>query len=197
MARLLVAIAARAMLVGMLLLSQACVYLDETSRPTPTSLKPVAAAAPTRGTPTRTPVPTATRTPATRTPTPQPADETDIEQSVADARARLEGVLGGAALLGLEDMLGENVALAAPTGGDHLARSAAAKWLRQRATGRIRVVEFQRHQHQALIIASTQGWAALASSSSNELEFTLRRYDAAGAQDPEHGTWLIDVIEAE
>src|SRR5262249_32918682 len=69
--------------------------------------------------------------------------------------------------------------------------------LRQRATGRIRVVEFQRHQHQALIIASTQGWAALAPSSTNELGFTLRRYDAAGAQDPEHGTWQIDVIEAE
>ena len=186
------------MLVGMLLLSQACmVLLDEPPRATPTSLKPVATASPTRAAPTRTPVPTATRTPATRTPTPQPADETDIEQSVADARARLEGVLGGAALLGLEDMLGETVALAAPTGGDHLARSAAARWLRQRATEHIRVVEFQRHQHQALIIASTQGWAALAPSSTNELEFTLRRYDAAGAQDPEHGTWLIDVIEAE
>jgi hypothetical protein len=59
------------------------------------------------------------------------------------------------------------------------------------------VVEFQRHQHQALIIASTQGWAALAPSSTSELGFTLRRYDASGAQDPEHGAWLIDVIEAE
>jgi len=198
MARVLVATAARATLVGMLLLSQACmVLLDEPPRATPTSLKPVATASPTRAAPTRTPVPTATRTPATRTPTPQPADETDIEQSVADARARLEGVLGGAALFGLEDMLGTTVALAAPTGGDHLARSAAARWLRQRATEHIRVVEFQRHQHQALIIATTQGWAALAPSSTNELGFTLRRYDAAGAQDPEHGTWQIDVIEAE
>jgi hypothetical protein len=74
--------------------------------------------------------------------------------------------------------------------------STAIWWLRQRATGRIRVVEFQR-QHQALIIATTHGWARSPPSSTNELGFTLRRYDAAGAQDPEHGTWLIDVIEAE
>jgi hypothetical protein len=30
-----------------------------------------------------------------------------------------------------------------------------------------------------------------------ELGFTLRRYDARGAQDSEHGAWLIDVFEAE
>ena len=50
---------------------------------------------------------------------------------------------------------------------------------------------------QALIIATTQGWAAVAPLTTGHLGFTLRRYDAAGAQDPDHGDWLIDVIEAE
>jgi len=30
-----------------------------------------------------------------------------------------------------------------------------------------------------------------------QLAFTLRQYDAAGAQHPDKGRWLIDVIEAE
>ena len=94
-------------------------------------------------------------------------------------------------------MLVETVALAAPTGGEQLERAAAARWLRQRATGRIRIVDFQRHQHQALVIATTQGWAALAPLTGDRLGFTLRTYDASGAQDPDHGDWLIDVIEAE
>jgi 1,4-dihydroxy-2-naphthoyl-CoA synthase len=94
-------------------------------------------------------------------------------------------------------MLVETVALAAPTGGEQLERSAAARWLRQRATGRIRITDFQRHQRQALVIATTQGWAAVAPLTGGGLGFTLRRYDASGAQDPDHGDWLIDVIEAE
>jgi hypothetical protein len=85
----------------------------------------------------------------------------------------------------------------APSGGDQLPRAGAARWLRQRATGRIQVVEFQRHQHQAQIIASTQGWRAVAPLSSNQLGFTLRRYDAAGTQDLDHGDWLIDVFDVE
>lgn len=94
-------------------------------------------------------------------------------------------------------MLAERVALAAPTGGEQLERAAAARWLRQRATSRIRIIDFQRHQHQALIIASTQGWSAVPPLAGGQLGFTLRRYDARGAQDPEHGDWLIDAIEAE
>jgi len=48
-----------------------------------------------------------------------------------------------------------------------------------------------------VIFASTQGWAAVAPLSTSQLGFTLRRYDATGAQDAEHGDWLIDTIEAE
>ena len=120
-----------------------------------------------------------------------------MEQSVADARAVVERVLESAALPGIEDLLVETVALAAPTGGEHLPHAAAARWLRQRATGRIRITEFQRHQHQALIIATSQGWAPVAPLTTGQLGFTMRRYDAAGAQDPEHGAWLIDVLEVE
>jgi hypothetical protein len=94
-------------------------------------------------------------------------------------------------------MLVETVALAAPNGGEQLPRVAAARWLRQRASGRLRVVDFVRHQHQALIIATTQGWMAIAPLSTNELGFTLRRYDAAGAQDPDNGDWQIDTLEAD
>ena len=42
-----------------------------------------------------------------------------------------------------------------------------------------------------------QGWAAVAPLAGGGLGFILRRYDASGAQDPDHGDWLIDVIEAE
>src|SRR6266542_2238583 len=116
---------------------------------------------PARAAATPAPARTPARSPPTRTPTAEPVAESAVEQSVADARAVVERVLGSAALPGIEDLLVETVALAAPTGGEHLARAAAARWLRQRATGRIRITEFQRHQHQALIIATSQGWATV------------------------------------
>jgi hypothetical protein len=97
----------------------------------------------------------------------------------------------------IEDLLLETVALAAPTGGDQLTRATAACWLRQRATNRIQVIQFERHQRQALINASTRGWSAITPLTSSQLAFTLRQYDAAGAQDPDEGQWLIDVLEAE
>ena len=132
-----------------------------------------------------------------RTPTPQPRDEADVEQSVANARAMVEKALASPTLPAIEDLLLETVALAAPTGGDQLTRAAAARWLRQRATARIQVIQFERHQHQALINANTRGWSAIAPLTSSQLAFMLRQYDAAGAQDPDRGKWLIDVLEAE
>jgi hypothetical protein len=129
------------------------------------------------------------------TPVPQ-EEESEIDRSVIDARARFERVLDNATLPGVEALLSDMVALAAPSGGDQLSRATAAGWLRQRATARIRLTEFQRHQHQALVIASSQGWSTMAPLTTTELGFTLRRYDASGAQDPEHGTWLVDVFEA-
>lgn len=59
------------------------------------------------------------------------------------------------------------------------------------------MVEFQRHQHQPLVILSTLGWNAIAPVTTSGLGFTLRRYDATGAQHPEHGAWLVDVFEAQ
>jgi hypothetical protein len=109
----------------------------------------------------------------------------------------LERGLGSAALPGVEKMLSETVTLAAATGGDQLPRADAARWLRQRAAGRIRITEFGRHHHQALIIASTQGWAAVPPLVGGHLAFTLRRYDISDAQDPENGDWPIHVIETE
>ena len=117
--------------------------------------------------------------------------------SVANARAIVEKALASSALPGIEDLLLERVALAAPTGGDQLTRATAARWLRQRATARIQVIQFERHQHQALINANTRGWSAIAPLTSSQLAFMLRQYDAAGAQDPDRGKWLIDVLEAE
>lgn len=190
-------VAARALLgLTLLLLSEGCAVFDEPPRPTPTLARPVATLAYNRPAPLATEAPTVTRAVPTRTPTPPAEDDSEIERSVAEARARVERLVGSAALPGVEDLLMDTVALATPSGGDQLARAAAARWLRQRATGSIRIVDFQRHQHQALIVATTQGWAALAPSTTSELGFTLRRYDAAGTQDPEHGTWRIDVIEA-
>jgi hypothetical protein len=181
-----------------LLMAQACVTVEEApARRTPVAVQPAATVATARPSPTLRPAATATRISPTRTPTPDAVDDTAIEQSVADARASLERVLRGAALPGLEDILLETVALAAPSGGEQLTRPAAARWLRQRATGRIRVRDLQRHQHQALITTTTEGWAPVAPETTGELGFTLRRYDAGGSQDPEHGSWLIDVIEAE
>ena len=37
----------------------------------------------------------------------------------------------------------------------------------------------------------------IAPFTSGQLAFTLRQNDAAGAQNPDRGRWLIDVIEAE
>ena len=184
--------------VAALMLLGGCGFLDEPPRAaTPTPARLAVARVPTSSPPT----PTIGRTPAraapTRTPTPEPQDDTAIEQSVADARARFEQVFRSAALPGVESMLVETVVLAAPTGGEQLERAAAARWLRQRATGRIRITDFQRHQHQALVIATTQGWAAMVPLTGGQLGFTLRRYSTAGDQDPDHGDWLIDVIEAE
>ncbi len=171
-----------------------CGYLDEPPRASATSVRVPATALSARVEST----PIVARPPSpTRTPTAQPAENTDVEQSVTDARATFEGVFRTAALPGIEDLLVDTVALAAPSGGEQLPRAAAARWLRQRAPGRIRITEFQRHQHQALIIAMTQGWAAVAPLTTSQLGLTLRRYDATGAQDPEHGDWLIDVFEAE
>jgi hypothetical protein len=175
-----------------------CGFVDEPPRAaTSTPVRLAVARVPTSSPPTSTIGQTPTRAVPTRTPTPEPADDSAIEQSVADARASFERVFRNAALPGLESILVETVALAAPTGGEQLERAAAARWLRQRATGRIRIIEFQRHQHQALVLATTQGWAAMAPLTEGGLGFTLRRYDASGAQDPDHGDWLIDVIEAE
>jgi hypothetical protein len=109
----------------------------------------------------------------------------------------VEKALAGPTLPGIEDLLLETVALAAPTGGDQLSRAAAARWLFQRATARIQVIQFECHQHQALINANTRGWSAIAPLTSSQSAFTLRQYDAAGAQDPDRGKWLIDVLEAE
>jgi len=39
--------------------------------------------------------------------------------------------------------------------------------------------------------------ARLPPLTSSQLAFTLRQYDAAAAQDPDKGQWLIDVLEAE
>ena len=90
----------------------------------------------------------------------------------------------------------DTVALAAATGGEQLERTAAACWLRQRATSHIRITDLQPHHHRALVIATTRGWTALAPPTGSELGFTLRRYDAAGDQDSERGDWRISVIEA-
>jgi hypothetical protein len=78
-----------------------------------------------------------------------------------------------------------------------LTRATAVRWLRQRAAARIQVIQFERHQHQALINANTRAWSAIAPLTSSQLAFTLRQYDAAGAQDPHMRKWLIDVLEAE
>jgi len=61
----------------------------------------------------------------------------------------------------------------------------------------LRLVQFDRHHHQALIIATTQGWAAVPPLTSEQLMLTLHRYAASGEQDSEHGEWLIDVFEEE
>ena len=184
--------------VAVLTLLCGCGLLDEPPRaPTSTPLRLAVARVPTSSPPTPTVARAPTRAVPTRTHTPEPADDSAIEQSVAEAHASFERVFRDAALPGLESMLVETVALAAPTGGEQLERAAAAGWLRQRATGRIRVIDFQRHQHQALVIATTQGWAALPPLTGGGLGFTLRRYDASGAQDPDQGDWLVDVIEAE
>jgi len=180
------------------LLLAGCGSLDERPGSAATAARSAATALPARAATPQPPVRTATPPPvATRTPTPPPQDDSELEQSVADSRARLEKVLRSAALGGLEDILVETVALAAPSGGEQLPRATAARWLRQRASAQLRIVQFERHQHQPLIIASTQGWRALAPLSSSQLGFTLRRYAPSGAEDPDHGDWMIDVFEAE
>jgi hypothetical protein len=141
--------------VAALMVLGGCGLLDEPPRAaTSTPVRLAVARVPTSSPPTPTIGRAPTRAAPTRTPTPEPADDSAIEQSVADARASFERVFRNAALPGVESMLVETVALAAPTGGEQLERSAAAGWLRQRATGRIRITDFQRHQHQALVIAT-------------------------------------------
>jgi hypothetical protein len=190
------AVACAVVAVGLLVLV-GCANVEDRPGAAATAARAAATAVPTRAASTVGVVSTPTRAPArARTPTPPPRDEADVEQSVANARAIVEKALASPALPGIEDLLLETVALAAPTGGDQLTR-AAARWLRQRATARIQVIQFERHQHQALINANPRGWSAIAPLTSSQLAFTLRQYDAAGAQDPDRGKWLIDVLEAE
>ena len=181
-----------------LLVQTACISVEGSPGAAATSARAAATPVPTRAISTPAPGRTATPTPVrARTPTPELPSETDIEQSVANARATFERVLGSAALPGLEAILLDTVALAAPSGGEQLSRAAAARWHvadQWRADG---ATDFERHQHQALIIAATQGWAPIAPLSTSELGFMLRRYDGTGAQDPDNGDWLIDTLEAE
>ena len=160
--------------VAALMVLGGCGFLDEPPRAaTSTPVRLTVARVPTTSPPTPTIAGIATRAAPTRISAPEPPDDAAIEQSVAEGRANFERVFRNAALPGIENMLVETVALAAPTGGEQLDRAAAARWLRQRATSRIRIIDFQRHQHQALVIASTQGWAALAPLTGAGLGFTL------------------------
>jgi hypothetical protein len=189
---------ARAVVAVALLVLGGCANVEDRPGAAATAARSAATAVPTRAAFTVGVVSTPTRAPTpARTPTPQPRDEADVEQSVANARAMVEKALASPTLPAIEDLLLETVALAAPTGGDQLTRATAARWLRQRATDRIQLIQFERHQHQALINANTRGWSAIAPLTSSQLAFTLRQYDAAGAQDPDEGQWLIDVLESE
>src|SRR5712691_4361056 len=129
--------------IAALLVLGGCAVLDEPPRAaTSTPVRLTVARVPTSSPPTPTITRSPTRAAPTRTPTPEPQDDVAIEQSMAEARAKLERVFRNAALPGIETMLVETVALAAPTGGEQLDRAAAARWLRQRATSRIRIIDF-------------------------------------------------------
>ena len=120
-----------------------------------------------------------------------------LDQSIAEARHAFEQALSSPSLVGIEGLLLDSVSLASPTGGEVLERGAAAQWLRERAAAGLRISDFLRHQHLASLVIVTEGWQNLAPISSGRMSFNLHRYDQAGRQDDERGTWKIDVIVAE
>jgi hypothetical protein len=145
--------------------------------------------------PSPTPVPTPRPGP-TATPLVYPTDD-DLARSDAEARQPLERALSSPALPGIEDLLLDTVALAAPDGGQMVPRAAAARWLRERAQRGVRLIQFERHHHLPLIVTSSVGWLAKPPLARGRLGLNFHRYAASGVQDPEHGAWKIDTITVE
>lgn len=152
---------------------------------------------PTRMPPTRTPA--IARAPSLSAPLTRPTDSHGplSEQGIADVRGRLERAMSSSVLPGVEELFLDQVAVSSAIGGERLGRDQAVSWLRQRAGPGLRLSQFERHHHVALLVAQTEGWPSTPPIVSGRVGFSLHLYDAAGRQDEERGSWKIDAITAE
>ncbi len=152
---------------------------------------------PPRISPTSTPA--SARAPSPSVPLVRPTDSQGplSEQGIVEVRDRLERAIRTAGLVGIEELLLDEVAISSPDGGERLNRDQAASWLRRRAGPGLRLSQFERHHHVALLVAQTEGWPNTPPIVSGRVGFSFHLYDAAGRQDDERGSWKIDVVTAE
>jgi hypothetical protein len=174
--------------------------------PTPV---PGAAATLTRG--SRTPIPTPVRTPspaASASPSParaaalaspaaSPVGRAVSQDEIADVRRQIERILASPNLTGIEALLLDRVSLGTTEGGQVLDRDEAAQWLRDHAGPGLRVARVDRSALAVLLEVLTEGWPIREPIAEGRVAFNLHRYDESGRQDEDHGTWKVDVINAE
>ena len=119
------------------------------------------------------------------------------EEDVAQLQRRLEQTLASPDLPGVENVLLDHVSLSTAQGGSVMDNAEAAAWLRDHAGPGLKVARLERDTQTLMLQVLTDGWPIKDPVQQGHVSFSLRRYDANGRPDEEHGDWKIDVIEAE
>jgi hypothetical protein len=117
---------------------------------------------------------------------------------VADLQRRMEQIVAGSDLPGIEGLLLDHVSLSTPQGGSVMDSAQVARWLRDHAGPGIKVTQVDRGTQELVVQVQTGGWPARDPIQQGQVNFSLRKYDPSGRPDQTGGgEWKIDVIEAE
>jgi hypothetical protein len=108
----------------------------------------------------------------------------------------MEQAVASPDLPGVESLLLDQIAFSTAEGGSVMDTRAAAAWLRDHAGPGIKVTSMERATQTLALQVLTDGWPTKDPIQQGQVSFLLRRYDATGRLDEDHGAWKIDVIEA-
>jgi hypothetical protein len=118
------------------------------------------------------------------------------EEEINDLRQQIDRSLASPDLPGIESLLLDRVLLSSSEGGQELDRGGAADWLRDHAGPGVSVTRVDRSSLSVLLEVLTEGWPIRPPVTDGSVTFNLHRYDPAGKQDEDNGSWKIDVIGA-